>query len=61
MSLPIDGTHDHELQVKGIPHLQIGNWRQEDESTGLDMGNENSLENGLDHEEPEDLEYDHCI
>ena len=63
ISLPINGTYNYQLQVKGIPQFKIGNQRQEDESTTskLDMGNQNFLENGLDSEEPEELEQDHCI
>jgi len=29
LSLPIDGSSDHELDIKGFPQLEIGNWRED--------------------------------
>jgi len=29
LSLPIDGTLDHELDIKGLPELEIGNWEED--------------------------------
>lgn len=29
MSLPIDGSADHEISVKGLPNLEIGDWTRE--------------------------------
>lgn len=57
MSLPVDGVYDNELQIKGLPHLQMGDWRSEDdleleEDTAIELENCPELEN---------LEYDHRI
>ena len=29
LALPIDGTFDHELDIKGFTDLEIGNWRED--------------------------------
>ena len=29
MSLPVDGSCDHELKVKGFSNLEIGDWTQD--------------------------------
>jgi len=60
MSLPVDGTQDHELRVKGILQLQVGDWRSENQSGELDTTNVDDLRGGFDRE-PEELEYDHRI
>jgi len=60
MSLPVDGTQDHELRVKGISQLQVGDWRSENQSGELDTTNVDDLRGGFDRE-PEELEYDHRI
>lgn len=28
MTLPIDGSADHELHIKGVAGLQVGDWRE---------------------------------
>jgi len=46
LSLPIDGSCDHELSVKNMPFdvLQIGDWTQ-DLDTTIDVGAVNGDEN----------------
>ena len=61
MSLPVDGTQDHELRVKGISQLQVGNWRSENQSSEPNTTNVGDLRGGFDCNEPEELEYNHCI
>ena len=29
LSLPIDGSLDHELDIKGFENLEIGNWQED--------------------------------
>jgi len=56
MSLPVDGTQDHELRVKGILQLQVGDWRSENHTRELDPTNVCGFDC-----EPEELEYDNRI
>jgi hypothetical protein len=27
LSLPVDGSRDHEIKIKDLPGLQVGNWK----------------------------------
>jgi hypothetical protein len=27
LSLPIDGSRDHEIKIKDLPGIQVGNWK----------------------------------
>ena len=42
LSLPIDGSSDHELDIKGFENLEIGNWEEDLES--LDDGDDVPIE-----------------
>jgi len=44
LSLPIDGQRDTELDIKGLPGIQVGNW-MDDTTTDdiyMDMGTEDN-------------------
>jgi len=42
LSLPIDGSSDHELDIKGFSELEIGDWTQDLSllDDRVDVGNE---------------------
>jgi len=42
LSLPIDGSSDHELDIKDFENLEIGNWEEDLES--LDDGDDVPIE-----------------
>jgi len=58
MSLPINGVDDHELHIKGLSNLQVGDWRREEEPIGDAAGLESELDADYDHSE--ELEYDYA-
>ena len=45
MSLPVDGSCDHELKIKGISDIEIGDWTQDLEAAPSQTSSGNSAAN----------------
>ena len=45
MSLPVDGSCDHELKVKGISDIAIGDWTQDSKSAPSQTSSGNNAAN----------------
>ena len=45
MSLPVDRGCDHELKVKGVPDIKIGDWTQDSEASPIQTRGGNSPAN----------------
>ena len=60
MSLPIDGSEDTEIHIKGLSGIDVGDWRGD--RSDIRMPNYDDWEEseiGEDGEDDEGWEYDH--
>jgi len=56
MSLPIDGSSDSDLRIKGLPDAHIGNWQSNSENVIMNIDNQEVEDS---EEENVKWEYDH--
>jgi len=56
MSLPIDGSSDSDLRIKGLLDAQIGNWQSNSENVIMNIDNQEVEDS---EEENVEWEYDH--